>query len=330
MTKFTCIFCNKKYSRRESMVYHLTKSKSECRKKYYENGTEQLLRTSVGNFDCSVCGKAYKNKSSLNRHLRQKHPSISKSTILVQNCSETTPKSNGSEQHLTEKSYPCPLCNMQFSRKSNMKRHLDRGRCDSLPQKGNTINNKNDNYNFMGGTGNVTNDYSNNINNSNQVNNNNMILMNYGKEGLANMPDRLYNHCFGKGLDAVKELTRLINFNDKHPERQNMSLNNIYSSFIDVFIDDMWQKADRDTFINDLYKDRANLLIEKYNHLCEIEEVTDNRQTKFNRFVDTFTNDEGTFEKKQCRELQLLIHNNSSKVKKSKAKRKKAVIAIDL
>lgn len=234
--------------------------------------------------------------------------------------------------HLVLKDYTCPLCEQSFTRNSSLKRHLQLKRCKNINGDDNQLVKRNQpqqitQNNIVGNHDMVVmgnnNDYSQNENiQNNQINN--MILMDHTKEGYDTMPNFIYQHCFGKGMESVKELTRLVNFNANHPERQNICLNNIYSKFIEVFIDGKWQKADRDQFLRDLYNDRAYVLIEKYNELCDLDEVNENRRLKFDRFVDVYENDKEAFLKRQCDDIKLFIHNNSDVVKKNIKKRRKA------
>lgn len=320
MISFCCPHCDKKYTRKESLQYHLYKAKNTCKMKN-DNMFSEIPKDVDEKVFCKICKKTYHNRSNLLRHIGLKHSHLSSNERSILTSSKVI------ETVRKDSEVTCPLCKKSFFSEDELQSHILDQKCNIIKNKSNThnqqirtLNNIDSNMVALdnGTINNTTNDYS----------KNNMFLMNYSQIDLENMPNKLYNHCFGKGLDAVKELTRLINFNDNHPERQNISLNNIYSSYIDVFKEDDWKKADKDTFISDLYEDRADLLIEKYNDLRELDEVREVRQAKFDRFVDHYNNDDGTFKKKQKRELQLMIHNNSSKVKKTRAKRRKAINAI--
>ena len=98
---YTCDNCNKVFSVKKSLLYHV--KNKVCLKK----------KTS---FHCIFCNNYYKNKYTLLRHLNNKHPI--KSKTLINDKNEIIIEK--------EKEYKCEKCNKKFTKQSNLKRHIEK------------------------------------------------------------------------------------------------------------------------------------------------------------------------------------------------------------
>ena len=154
--EYKCEFCDKSFTNKSALDYHLNKHKSEPSKETCDIcGSQFSAKThlkehkaivhgqnggSQTNFECSYCSKTFQMKKSLNRHEREKHMETNKNSHFTEDtssiddikcvgCEKTFKRREHMERHMKsvhaeKKLFPCSLCSKEFSRKDILVRHV--------------------------------------------------------------------------------------------------------------------------------------------------------------------------------------------------------------
>ena len=339
---YKCYQCNKTFSRSDNLDRHTAKfckgkkedkiceenstsvftgipehnddSNFSCQQLIYEHLSEganrvptiqpqnsQKTTKSVKLYKCNYCGKYYSRNDSLNRHLD----------------SFCKIKQKSDEQK--EEIYNCLLGKMkqlesqnqeilQQNKEQNMKiADLER---QLTVTKNKTINNNNNNNNTLTNNTMLTNNNQNILNN-NIINNTNKLevkILAYGKEDICHISDDDYKLILNRGFKSVEELVKQIHFNKNRPENHNIHISNMRDNYVMVFDGNKWLLRNRQATIDDLYDDKKNILVDKFDEL--IEQLPDHAIKKFKRFLHDEQEDKIANNIKE--ELKLLLYNNKN------------------
>ena len=195
---FQCNKCNKIFKKMVYLKEHL--SKNICNK------------YSTYEYNCPKCDRKYKTNKSLNKHIRDKHANISKD--------------------LKKTIIKCPICSIEFSNNSNLKRHLKKYCRNNIS---NVINN------------NVTNNINNNINITNNIN---IQINSFGNESMDNISERRLMNSI-KSIDNMPLDYIKLKYID-NPCNRNVYLHDRDDKEMYVFKNGKWVKEDKIKVLNNM------------------------------------------------------------------------------
>ena len=283
--------------------------------------TENFIIDDLNNknicFCCGFCSKFYSSKSNLNKH--SKNCKIKKENendkekifkLLLEKDKENKEKINKLEKQNK-------LLMEKIDKLISMK-------CDSKQSK--TINN-----------------ISNTLNDNSYHTQNNFVMVNFGKEDLSVIDEKLFIDRIIKkntisGVKIPDEVLKIIHFNPIYPQLSNIYISDINREKCMVYDDGEWKLSNIDNIplimdkiclfssdqINNLRKkypnnktltDRLNV-IEKYNNMIDEDHIQDLRDDEDNYNKSIIERCEN-FKKNTYDTLKKTLYNEGKKIKKN-------------
>jgi hypothetical protein len=274
---------------------------------------------------CDNCDKHFKRKQAYETHNNRKYSCGPKSTTITPASTRTPPKN---QNIIKNKSLECMYCKLPFSRSDALTRHI-KLRCtvkkqsddekekiyndllfkieeqtkiiQNIAKQNNQLKSQLGKINIKQITKNITIDKSKNIYNSTNIN-----LVAFGKEDLTMITDELCKKILSNGLKCVPTLIDHIHFNEQTPEHCNVYISNIRNKYIMVYDGNSWILKEQDNTISELYDDKKDFLIEKFDVL--VDKLSDKTIKKFKRFLDNEEDDKIINGIKK--DIKLILYNN--------------------
>ena len=279
-----CSYCNKEFSRRDSLTRHLNRCKIK-KKNEIENKTEKNKNNEPKNdpFMCLYCNKIFSRNWHLSRHLTS--CKVKKKELNKQNNEINLLKL---QQKKLEETVEKLLIECSNNKKTSNK----------------TINNKTTNNNN-----------SNNTNtNSNNTIHNTININNYGEENTKYITsDFILNLLKFKPAKVIPELIKHTHFNEAHPENHNIKITNKKGPHIKVMKNNKWEFQNKEETITDLI-DRQQMHLnnedveEKIEEKCSISE-----KNNIDRCISLYNSDDKDYMKRLYNDSELIVINNSNK-----------------
>ena len=305
---FTCPKCNKSYTRKDNLDRHIS-----C----YCSSSKTCTKQSKINQNPSVSSNQY----NLNELKNTKEHVLNTSQNA---CTQVAPRGTSFAPKI-KVLYPCNSCKKEFSRKFSLKRHLQNICKIKEEEKDNLVELLNaeikqlkeellsKDVNISNNTTNTTNNNmatnqqinNGTVNNNNSVNINNFYLLPYGKENMDHLKDNDYKFIINKGFNSVNTLLKKVHFNEKVPENHNVFIGNIKNGDISVFDGKVWNLKDKKEFLDDLYDNKKNMLVDKFEELEE--DLPDFTVNKFMRFQNDEKSDK--ISGKLKKEMKFTLYN---------------------
>lgn len=263
-------------------------------------------------FECSRCNKIYTHKGHYRRHLNRKYDCKVNSTTEDSNEIENIKKNSQTEKkkestnthYKIKKEFICYLCERTFSRKDNLRRHLnkyckikkERDEKDKIYQqllierqemeyKMNKLEKSNVNFYQQ-------------FNTINQIN-----INSFGNEKLENLSKKEIIEILNKCYKALPELVKKIHID--LPENRNVYIPNKKEPYAMIYDNDRWFLKDTSEVINELITINNHRLLE---FLEEYKEQI-NKQ-KIDRIQTMIKNSQdGVLDKQYETELKVLLIN---------------------
>jgi len=165
---------------------------------------------------CELCDKHFKSYSAHKYHINK----LVCSKYTCTNCKKNFASKKIYNTHkidcieVTKNSLYCDICNINFSTKFSLQRHLKKSCINTLK--------KNNNSNIV-----INNNTINNTINITNITNN--IVLNIGHENIKFLtPDRIFNIIFSYTPESViSKVFELKHLNNKYPENHNIYMENI-------------------------------------------------------------------------------------------------------
>jgi hypothetical protein len=172
-------------------------------------------------FECKYCGNLYKSLQSYRNHIKIKHSDI---------------KKDNNKQH------NCEYCNKKFSRKTNLRVHINNSCKNKVLtiQPTQTIDLQNQinelkkelvelkNTKVKPGIINITN----NITNNGTIINNTIYINKTGTENLLDLTDKECDEIFSKEISSVVSLIKHINFNKRLPSNHSFCSKSLEGKYL--------------------------------------------------------------------------------------------------
>ena len=262
-------------------------------------------------YTCEKCNKFFNHKGTYERHLNKQKTCKINPKLELKN-----PKMDLKTDILHDLT-TCKHCQVNFSSKSNLSKHMN-GRCKIMKN--------NEMYEIKNAllkmqekidelekskmptvANNTNNTNNNNINNGVIQNNTNNITINqYGKEDLSHLTFNDFNGIFNKCNSCVPNLIDLIHFNKDKPENNNIYISNLKGPYAMIYDGQKWNVVDKNTTIDDMYDDKCDILVNKYENLKDhLDEKTMN---KFNKFLNKYEDE--NIKKNITKNIKLMLYNN--------------------
>lgn len=282
-------------------------------------------------FYCELCDKNYKSYQSLWNHNKKFHPKCSK---VLQNGSKNAPKTpvlvskNASDNQQSI----CEFCNKQFSKKSNLTKHLNLNRCKVKKNEMNILKKENEEIkkeikelknqmmDLMNKTYKMHPKTLQKINN--QLNNctitNTINIVQLGKEDIVNTLSKkeklsILNKCYG----SFNKLIEDVHFNNKYPQFKNIAITNLKDDYAYKYNEEenKFIACKKEELLEDLLDNRT---IDLEDILNENVELINNVQvSKIKELIDKLYGKEDLYDENKS-SIKLMIYNKSDKEKLKK------------
>ena len=368
MVKRICPKCNMEFDRKSCYDYHLNK-KFDCVIKSIN--TTELNGNNIENLKIS---KNLQELAKISKNL-QELAKISKNEKITQNINEnfigsnstSTQKSNLTK--INEISFNCSYCNKNYSSKYALSRHLNdycKAKKDidtekenifklllekdkqmeieinELKKQNKILMDKIDKLIDIKDKSKITNN-SNNVNSNNTNTQNNFVMVNFGKEDLSIIDNKLFIDRIIKkntisGVKIPDEVLKIIHFNPQYPQLSNIYISDINRDKCMVWEDGKWILSNIDNIplimdkiclfsqeqINDLrekypnnkpLQDRLNT-VEKYNYMIDNDYLEDLKDDDINDNKLMITRCED-FQKHTYNTIKKTLYNEGKKIKKN-------------
>jgi hypothetical protein len=287
---------------------------------------------------CNICNKVYSSYKSLWNHNKKFHNFVANIMQTNENIMQTKCK----HKNDINNSIICKFCKKMFSHRNSRWKHEKT--CKNKEQLI-TIN-KNEFDNIKKELEDKINKLELNINKPNKITNNNNNTTNNNNGTIINNKFVLFP-CFGyddilskkeiisilnKQYEALEESVMKINFNENHPEHQNIYITNLKDDNAHIFNGKQFVAVDKNDAISQLI----------YSHYMELERAFKKYGCKLNSFSqnlfkdflqllfderkeykDDNNNKYKNYHEYKKRLLIKLIYNNTDKTKLSKLKSQK-------
>ena len=301
---FKCNLCNREFSSKQWLDYHLSK-KTPCNIK----------------LTCEICNKTFSSKQSLDRHKNKKTQCVQQ--IMLTNahkCSQNDEidnsfceknklkvvKSLENDKNDKNDENLCEYCNRTFSKKSNLTRHIKhycKNRKKILEEnkelkeeleilKANSVININNTV--------TNNTITNNNVTNNTVNNtiNNIEINAFGKEDISCLTKDILFKVIKNPDSGIPLLIKLIHFNPEYPNNQNICIKNKKDNYLDVYNGQEWEKKNQKDTIDNLIiskKDMADDFFDEqinniHNESKIINSITQQSYENFTDAIDEYVN----------------------------------------
>ena len=307
MTQYKCAMCNFASSLSANYKRHL-KTKKHIR-------NEEELRNSI------------EKKNNFPSKTLQNPPKLEeippKPSEIPPNSLQNPPKSEGNFgiiQKIDKKViYMCDNCGKEFSRKDNLKRHMDT-RCKS--QKvldGDKVDYKEMFYLMKGELEKEKQEFKKQIsillekvgNTTNHITNTQNIQLNsYGNEDLSHISESLKTKLIKMPFGMIPKMIEAVHFNDERPENKNIALTNKKDNKIMVFKNNKWVYCSKDETINDLVDGKYFLLDNHYQQMENTDSFSEETKITYEKFKSYFDEGDKKIVEQIKKDCELILLNN--------------------
>ena len=295
MTNFICTECDKEFTTKQSLQYHI--KKGVCKKNH--------------DFECDFCGKILSSAPSLSRH-RSK------------SCKER--KRIKDRELFADEMRNKELFIQEFGNNGQYNPKLDKiydmlvkMKEENAELKDQTMQIKRDNENLRSEFSKkdmITNKQSQNINFSNvnngNVNNgtvnntvNNIYLSGYGKEDMSRIDKNDLIKVFKSGFNSALTLTELMHFNPKYPEFHNVYISSMKNKYAMMYNGHDWTLVMKDELIDKIYDNKRNYIEENLEDF--VNSLSKSQLDALHRWLDS--DDDHSYIKKVKNNIRLLLYN---------------------
>ena len=292
-----------------------------------------------------------KNEQEHNQHHTENKKSHEKvmNEQFVSNCEQFVSNNEQNEQKSHEKiskfkkrvdsdpidfdqnCYQCNYCKKQFSRNSNLRRHVNLyckrrshdghemdfqdviDTLDELKKDTGYYRKKEEEWNLERNELYKKLEKANkNIYNNNYFSQNNIIIHNHGEEDIHYISQDYLTELIKLPFQAIPKLIKHIHFHPEHPENHNIKITNKKEPYIRVYKNQKWNFADKKKVIGGMLDKSVSILD---NHFSEQgSQFSEVQKIRYGDFTENFSDEttESDFKKKYEKDLELLVMNESN------------------
>lgn len=253
------------------------------------------------NHRCEKCEKTFTKKSLYTEHINRK-----------KKCDEI--------QYMKQ----CLYCNKNFSTKSSVTRHI-KNNCkvykkteedkriiyDKLIQLEKQIVKLQDENKKLKrrrcGTSKIINNIG--IHNTGVINNN-ITIVACGKEDKTKINIKSILNAVSRGFKSPVHLTKVIHFNDKHPEYQNVYIPSVKDSYAMTFDGTEWKLVQKKDLIETIYMDKKYYIEENLEDFAK--SLSDYKIRSLKKWLEYDDNDDKCI-KLIKKDIEILLYNERGK-----------------
>jgi len=308
MTEHKCIKCNKLFKLKSDYLRHINR-KFTCNPNSQNKpeNSQEIANSAVKIIQCNYCNQIFTLKSSLARHLNDRCKIKKEDTnkkeeiyqLLLKQMKDMEENTKKQIQQIEETNKK--MLNELINENLKLKKEIAKNNIINCSKNNGTINNIEKQQN---NTNNI-----NNINTNNQQNNIkqlNINLIAHGKEDLSFITEEHLKKILNKGFKSIENLTQIVYFDKNRPENHNIYISNIKDTYVMMYNGDDWKLMNRENCLQDLYDDKCDYLVEKFEELQgKLDESTLKR---FGNFLSR--KDEDKIIEQTKREIKLILYNN--------------------
>lgn len=256
---------------------------------------------------CNLCDKTFNKKSLYNEHMNRK-----------KKCNEN--------QYTKQ----CLYCNKIFTTKSSVTRHI-KNNCKiykkseedkqmiynkllQLEQQIEKLQNENKKLKKKKfGTKNIINNIG--LHN-NGIINNNITIVARGKEDITKININTILNAVSKGFKSPVQLTKVIHFNDKHPEYQNVYIPSIKGSYAMTYDGEEWKLVQKNDLIETIYMDKKFYIEENLEDFAK--SLSEYKIKSLKKWLETEEEEDKSI-KSIKKDIEFLLYNERNKPMTKKA-----------
>lgn len=256
-------------------------------------------------YECEKCNKTFGKKYNYDKHLQRKFPC---KLVLPQNNSEN--EEVASEE---DKTFPCPTCGKDFTRRDNMLRHKKNGLCrmlgdlcDKMDAQTQKISELEEKLKNPQPSQHIT----------NNINNLTINMVSFGNEDFSKLSRPELVKIINSKYGAIRNYVETTHINDRLPEQQNVLISNLRSSECQVVENNRWVTKDVNEVIDEIIANGVNN-IEKYLEEHDIH-ISQEKMDKLTDLLNKMQNrdyDDDDFVKRMKLEIKRLLYDNRKRIK---------------
>lgn len=300
MVKYICRRCGYEVNHKHNYIKHLSR-KRPC-KVTKENISIETLKSEINVF--------FPQKPSKNEEISLKNPQ--KPSFVKKTNLKNPQKPSKNEENVT-KTLECVYCHKIYSRKDNLKRHMNKCLEKNNSNQSDLISLfkeqiaimkeehakekmelKQEISQLLEKVGSVT-----NITHQQ----NNIYINSYGQENIDYISSNYLNKLIKSPFGAVPKLIKYVHFNPKHPENHNVKITNKKLPYASVWEGNKWTVKDKKEVIENIVDKSFSIIDEHY-------EVTKDKNDKYDTFQKKFNNGEKDIFRLINKDTELLMVNN--------------------
>ena len=242
-----------------------------------------------------------------------------KPSKTLQNPAENSENSDNLDNETTNSKciYICEHCNKEFSRKDNLKRHIEM-RCKAH-KKEEVIDYKEMFYLMKSELEKEKNEFKKQINillekvgntTNNITNTQNIQLNSYGNEDLSHITETLKTELIKIPFGMIPKMIEEVHFNENKPENKNIALTNKKDNKIKVFSNDKWVYRNKDETINDLVDCKYYILDSHYQQMENSKTFTNENKMTYEKFKTYYDDGDKKMVEQMKKDCDLILLNN--------------------